>query len=492
MDKKFLVPLCILLMLLSVKAAPRRSLITHLPGFSGKFLSHHYSGYVSIDGNAETGKNLFYYFVSSERNPRKDPVVLWLNGGPGCSSFDGFVYEHGPFNFKAAESKENLPTLHNNPYSWSKVSNVIYLDSPTGVGFSYSKNISKYSTGDLQTASDTHAFLLKWFEQFPEFQANPFYISGESYAGIYVPTLAFEIAKGIQSRAKPVINLKGYLVGNGVTDPKFDNNAFIPFVHGMGLISDTIYENVHASCKENYYNSDSESDQCAKSMEKVSKAIQGLNVYNILEPCHHDPEVATNLSSNLPLSFQKLGLTERPLPVRKRMFGRAWPFRAPVRDGPVTLWPQLLANTRHVPCVSDEVATSWLNNIAVRKAIHVDVASGTWELCTDRISFDHDAGGMIPYHKNLTKLGYRALIYSGDHDMCVPFTGSEAWTSSLGYKTVDEWRSWSSNDQIAGFLQAYENNLTFLTVKGAGHTVPEYKPREALDFYSRWLDGKSI
>lgn len=83
----------------------------------------------------------------------------------------------------------------------------------------------------------------------------------------------------------------------------------------------------------------------------IYQAIQGLNVYNILEPCHHDPEVATNLSSNLPLSFQKLGLTERPLPVRKRMFGRAWPFRAPVRDGPVTLWPQLLANTRHVPCV---------------------------------------------------------------------------------------------------------------------------------------------
>ncbi|GAU32426.1 hypothetical protein TSUD_158240, partial [Trifolium subterraneum] len=399
MNKCLLVlPLCILLLVHLVEAAPQGSLITQLPGFNGKFLSNHYSGYISIDGNGENGKNLFYYFVSSERNPSKDPVVLWLNGGPGCSSFDGFVYEHGPFNFEAAKSKGKLPTLHNNPYSWSKVSNIIYLDSPTGVGLSYSKNITNYSTGDLQTASDTHAFLLKWFEEFPEFQANPFYVSGESYAGIYVPTLAYEIAKGIRSLIKPVINLKGYLVGNGVTDQTFDDNAFIPFVHGMGLISDTIYE-----------------------------AVGDLNMYNILEPCYHDPEVARNKSSNLPLSFQNLGKTERPLSVRKRMFGRAWPFRAPVRDGPVTLWPQLMADLGHVPCV----------------------ASNRWELCTDRISYEHDAGSMIPYHKNLTRLGYRALIFSGDHDMCVPFTGSEAWTRSLGYKIVDEWRPWDSNEQVA-------------------------------------------
>ncbi|WJX77390.1 Serine carboxypeptidase-like 20 [Trifolium repens] len=491
---KCLGPLCILLLVLLVEASPHGSLITQLPGFNGKFLSNHYSGYITIDGNAENGKNLFYYFVSSERNPSKDPVVLWLNGGPGCSSFDGFVYEHGPFNFEAAKSKGNLPTLHNNPYSWSKVSNIIYLDSPTGVGLSYSKNITKYSTGDIQTASDTHAFLLKWFEQFPEFQANPFYVAGESYAGIYVPNLVFEIAKGIRSLTKPVINLKGYLVGNGVTGSKFDENAFIPFVHGMGLISDTIYENVQVTCKENYYyKSNTEDDACSKNMDKVNRAIGGLNVYNILEACYHDPQVEGNKSSKLPLSFQNLGKTERPLPVRKRMFGRAWPFRAPVRDGPVTLWPQLMAdNLKHAPCVSDEVAIAWLNNVEVRKAIHVNQASDRWELCTDRISYNHNAGSMIPYHNNLTRMGYRALIFSGDHDMCVPFTGSEAWTRSLGYKIVDEWRSWISNDQVAGYLQAYENNLTFLTVKGAGHTVPEYKPREALDFYSRWLEGKPI
>ncbi|KAK7295196.1 hypothetical protein RJT34_18101 [Clitoria ternatea] len=491
--------LCMLLLghWISIEAAPPGSLITQLPGFNGRFPSKHYSGYISIDGNAESGKKLFYYFVSSERNPAKDPVVVWLNGGPGCSSFDGFVYEHGPFNFEAPKSKGNLPTLHINPYSWSKVSNIIYLDSPAGVGLSYSKNSTKYITGDLQTASDTHAFLLKWFEQFPEFLANPFYIAGESYAGVYVPTLAFEVYKGIRSRRKPVINFKGYMIGNGVTDERFDGNALVPFVHGMGLISDSMYEDLQSSCKGNYYDAyaSEENDVCSNNLDKVYKAVDGLNVYDILEPCYHFPDnvTAKGNESLLPLSFQQLGVTERPLPVRKRMFGRAWPFRAPVKDGPVTLWP-LLANTRHINCVSDEVASSWLNDGAVRKAIHAEPknVAGTWELCTSRILYDHNAGSMIPYHRNLTLLGYHALIFSGDHDMCVPFTGSEAWTRSLGYKIVDEWRSWNSNNQIAGYLQAYENNLIFLTVKGAGHTVPEYKPREALDFYSRWLEGKPI
>ncbi|XP_047155247.1 serine carboxypeptidase-like 20 [Vigna umbellata] len=500
MENQNLLPLFVILFLahwIHVQAAPPHSLVTQLPGFSSSFPSNHYSGYISIDGDYESGKNLFYYLVSSERSAEKDPVVLWLNGGPGCSSFDGFVYEHGPFNFEAANSKENLPTLHINPYSWSKVSNIIYLDSPAGVGLSYSKNTSKYATGDLQTASDTHLFLLKWFQQFPEFQANPFYIAGESYAGVYVPTLAFEVAKGIQSGTKPVINFKGYMVGNAVTDERFDGNALIPFVHGMGLISDSIYEDLQATCKGNYYDAYSldENDPCYKSIVKVDRAIDGLNVYNILEPCYHFPDT-TKENGSLPTSFKQLGVTEKPLPVRKRMFGRAWPFRAPVKPGLVTLWPELAekTQTRHVACVNDEVASSWLNNDAVRKAIHAgsESVAGAWELCTDRIEYDHNAGSMIPYHKNLTKMCYKALIFSGDHDMCVPFTGSEAWTRSLGYKIVDEWRPWNSNDQVAGYLQEYENNLTFLTIKGAGHTVPEYKPREALEFFSHWLEGKTI
>ncbi|XP_073050557.1 serine carboxypeptidase 1-like [Primulina eburnea] len=471
-------------------AAPEGSLITQIPGFSGNFPSRHYAGYVTIDENH--GKKLYYYFVESERNPWEDPVVLWLNGGPGCSSFDGFVYEHGPFNFEAGKPHGSLPTLHRNPYSWSKVSSILYLDSPSGVGLSYSENISDYITGDLKSASDSHIFLLKWFELYPEFISNPFFISGESYAGIYVPTLAYEVAKGIDAGIKPILHLKGYMVGNGVTDDVIDGNALVPFVHGMGLISEELFEEVTIQCNGNYYNSTA--DSCQKKLAIVDEEIKDINVYDILEPCYHaTPSKISFTTTKLPQSFRRLGVTKRPLPVRKRMFGRAWPLRAPVIDGLVPSWPQLLSEV-DVPCTDDEVATAWLNSEAVRRAIHAEPKSvaGNFELCTDRLKFYHDAGSMIKYHKNLTSRGYRALIYSGDHDMCVPFTGSEAWTRSVGYKKADSWRPWFVNDQVAGYIQVYENNLIFLTIKGAGHTVPEYKPREALAFYSRWLADKKI
>ncbi|CAO2818972.1 unnamed protein product [Amaranthus hypochondriacus] len=473
------------------ESAPQSALVSQLPGFSGTFPSKHYSGYVTIDESH--GKKLFYYFVESERNPSQDPVVLWLNGGPGCSSFDGFVYEHGPFNFEAAKTKGGLPKLHLNPYSWSKVSNVIYLDSPSGVGYSYSQNTSDYNTGDIKTASDTHTFLLKWFEIYKEFVSNPFFIAGESYAGIYVPTLAAEVVKGLDAGVKPAINLKGYLVGNGVTDETFDGNALVPFAHGMGLISDDLYQAAATACAGNYYNPTSEG--CDALISKVDQDVDGLNIYDILEPCYHSPDSSNQNTANLrlPSSFTKLGQSDKPLPVRKRIFGRAWPLRAPVREGRVPSWPEI-SNSVSVPCINDEVATAWLNDKGVRKALHADDESvaGPWELCTGRVEYNHDAGSMIIYHKNLTSRGYRALIYSGDHDMCVPFTGSEAWTKSVGYKVVDEWRPWTCNDQVAGFTQGYEKNLTFLTIKGAGHTVPEYKPREALYFYTQFLAGQSI
>ncbi|PQM33512.1 serine carboxypeptidase-like 20 [Prunus yedoensis var. nudiflora] len=204
----------VFLSFLPTQSAPQSALITQIPGFSGTLPSKHYSGYVTYDQSH--GRNLFYYFIESERKPSEDPVVLWLNGGPGCSSFDGFVYEHGPFNFEAAKTKGSLPQLHLNPYSWSKVSNILYLDSPAGVGFSYSENKTDYYTGDLKTASDSHTFLLKWFELYPEYLSNPFFISGESYAGVYVPTLSSEVVKGIDAGVKPILNFKGYLVGNGV------------------------------------------------------------------------------------------------------------------------------------------------------------------------------------------------------------------------------------------------------------------------------------
>ncbi|VAH31430.1 unnamed protein product [Triticum turgidum subsp. durum] len=410
-------------------AAPEKHLVTHLPGFDGALPSKHYAGYISVDES--NGRRMFYYLVLSERDPAADPVVLWLNGGPGCSSFDGFVYENGPFNFERGSTPGGLPKLHLNPYSWSKVSSMMYLDSPAGVGMSYSLNKSDYTTGDLKTAADGHTFLLKWFELYPEFQSNPFYISGESYAGIYIPTLADEVVKGAQKALKPRINLK----------------------------------DVSAACHGTFWGK--VNDVCQEKIDRVRWELKDLNKYNILAPCYHHPEVQETafVNSSLPSSFRNLGETERPFPVRKRMVGLSWPLGLPVSSGHVTLWPEL--GGRSLPCTSDELATIWLDD-DVRAAIHAKPKSliGSWELNTARIDYTHDTGSMVEYHKKFTAMGYRVLIYSGDHDLCIPFTGTEAWVRSLGYRVVDSWRPWHFGGQVAGYTQGYDHNLTFLTIKG--------------------------
>nr|CAB3484153.1 unnamed protein product [Digitaria exilis] len=339
-----------------VAAAPEEHLVAGLPGFHGSFPSSHYSGYVTVDEASD--RSLFYYLALSERDPAADPVVLWLNGGPGCSSFDGFVYENGPFIFEPGSSPGgSLPRLQLNPYSWSKVSNIMYLDSPAGVGMSYSLNKSDYTTGDLKTAADAHKFLLKWFELYPELQSNPFYISGESYAGVYIPTLADEVVQGchrlikikrIEKGVQPRINFKGYLIGNGYTDADYDTNSFVPFAHGMGLISTEMFEDVKASCPGTFFG---EVDElCQEKIERVHWELKDLNKYNVLAPCYHHPksQEVEFANSSLPLSFRRLGETDKPFPVRKRMAGRSWPLRLAMRVGRVPMWPGL--GGRSLPC----------------------------------------------------------------------------------------------------------------------------------------------
>ncbi|GJN11873.1 hypothetical protein PR202_ga30107 [Eleusine coracana subsp. coracana] len=450
-------------------AAPEDHLVADLPGFHGAFPSKHYSGYVTVDEASE--RSLFYYLVLSERDPATDPVVVWLNGGPGCSSFDGFVYENGPFNFEPGSTHGGLPKLQLNSYSWSKVSNMVYLDSPAGVGMSYFLIKSDYKTGDLKTAADAHKFLLKWFELYPEFRSNPFYISGESYAGIYIPTIADEVVKGIEKGMEPRINFKGYLIGNAATDVNYDYNSFVPFAHGMGLISTDMYEDVKAACHGTFWGS--VDDLCQEQIDRVHWELKDLNKYNILTPCYHHPEIqeAEFINSSLPSSFRRLGETERPFPVRKRMAGRSWPLRVALRDGHVPSWPGL--GGRSLPCKSDELATIWLDDEDVRAAIHAKPKSliGSWELYTARIDYTHDTGTMVSYHKKFTALGYHVLIYRY----------TEGYDHNLTLLTI----KFCSCD-------VFMNEQKVVTLQGAGHAVPEYKPKEALAFYSRWLAGEKL
>nr|POE58492.1 serine carboxypeptidase-like 45 [Quercus suber] len=149
--------------------------ITSLPG-QPQVSFQQFSGYISVD--EKQNRALFYYFVEAESQPGSKPLVLWLNGGPGCSSVASAFLEHGPFKVKG-------DNLVRNEYNWNKEANMLYLESPAGVGFSYSANKSFYThVNDEITARDNLIFLQRWFAKYPEYRDTDFFIAGVSYADL--------------------------------------------------------------------------------------------------------------------------------------------------------------------------------------------------------------------------------------------------------------------------------------------------------------------
>ncbi|KAK4271481.1 hypothetical protein QN277_020171 [Acacia crassicarpa] len=184
-----------------------QDLVTSLPGQPHTDFKH-FAGYVTV--NETNGRALFYWFYEAVNNPQEKPLVLWLNGGPGCSSVGyGATQEIGPFLVDT-----NGQGLKYNNFSWNREANILFVESPVGVGFSYSNTTSDYEhLGDDFTANDAYKFLHKWFLKFPSYRTRTFYIAGESYAGKYVPELA-ELIVDRNMDASLHINLKGILVGS--------------------------------------------------------------------------------------------------------------------------------------------------------------------------------------------------------------------------------------------------------------------------------------
>ncbi|KAL5832438.1 hypothetical protein ACOSQ3_016112 [Xanthoceras sorbifolium] len=263
--------------------------INALPGQPTGINFDQYAGYVTVDPMA--GRALFYYFVESPHNSSTNPLILWLNGGPGCSSFgNGAMTELGPFRVNS-----DGKTLFQNKYAWNNVANVIFLESPAGVGFSYSNTSSDYDrAGDKSTAIDAYTFLVNWLERFPQYKSRDFYITGESYAGHYVPQLADTILFYNKITTKQsVINLKGIAIGNGLLNDYTDALGSIDYMWTHALISDESYKGIRVYCD---FVNGTNSEQCDNYVEQANKEIGNIDYYNIYAPlCHSD--VAQNKGS---------------------------------------------------------------------------------------------------------------------------------------------------------------------------------------------------
>jgi len=161
-----------------VAALPEDDYVATLDQFSFEKFNM-YSGYLDLD---ESTKQIHYAFVDSQNNNATDPLLIWLNGGPGCSSMLGFLQENGPF-----VMEDGGTTFNENKWSWNTFANVLFIEQPAGVGYSYCNSTEDCYSDDLVSSEDNLEALLKWFEKFPEYKEHELYISGESYAGIYVP-----------------------------------------------------------------------------------------------------------------------------------------------------------------------------------------------------------------------------------------------------------------------------------------------------------------
>ncbi|KAL6270658.1 hypothetical protein ACE6H2_027569 [Prunus campanulata] len=449
----------LLVLLFHTGVASSSSIINTLPGFFGDLPFKLETGYVGVGDLDEV--QLFYYFAESEGSPEHDPLMLWLSGGPGCSGFHAFVYGSvGSLSFDYAESGYNKPKLKLNPYSYTKVANVIFLDAPVGTGFSYAKTWKGYTNMSATSyAAQTYQFLKKWFLDHPKFLNNPLYIGAESYSGIVLPIVVKEISDGNEEGDEPPMNLKGYVLGNAGCDSKKDMSYTVPFSHLKALISDELYQSTKRNCNENYTDVDPSNVLCLDDMELVNECVEDINPAHILEPkcTYSSPNHLSNKHSvNLLLPFSQLP--------------RQW-------------------------CRKDNYIFSevWANDKAVQNALHI--REGTikeWVRCNKSLSasYIHDVSSSLVYHEYLIKKGYRVLVYSGDQDMMVPYLGTIDWIESLNLNVTFPWKPWLVNGQVAGYRVQYtyeKYHLTFTTIKGAGHVAPEYKPEECLAMVRRWF-----
>jgi carboxypeptidase C (cathepsin A) len=199
------------------------------------------AGYYRINGLGE--KNYFYWFFESRRSPRDDPVVIWLTGGPGCSSQMALFAENGPCTVNS-----DAQDTTNNPYSWTDRANVIWIDQPADVGFSYNTKDPEHKYLDKdedEVAEDMYHFLLAWFKGHPQFHRNQFYIFGESYAGHYIPAVSHRVYEGNRKLEGVHINLVGLGIGNGMTNPAVQFKHYADFAFNnthRRIISQATYD----------------------------------------------------------------------------------------------------------------------------------------------------------------------------------------------------------------------------------------------------------
>ncbi|KAI3448852.1 hypothetical protein Pfo_005517 [Paulownia fortunei] len=403
-----------------------------------------YGGYVTV--NRTAGRAFYYYFAEAQHSEKSLPLLLWLNGGPGCSSLAyGAMQELGPFRVHS-----DGKTLYKNKFTWNHAANVLFLESPAGVGFSYSNTTADFvNGGDRRTSTDNYDFLLNWLVRFPEYKNRDFYISGESYAGHYVPQLAHTILYYNQKANKTIINLKGIIIGNAVINDETDVKGMYEYFGSHALISDDTTDQIMKYCDFSP-NATKQSDECNVAANEADRNVNHIDIYNIYAP------LCLNSS-----------LTDKPKKTSAKSLD---------------------------PC-SDYYVYAYLNRPEVQEALHANVTKipYDWQPCSNVIKKWQDSPStVIPLLKEFVANGLRVWVFSGDIDGRIPVTSTKQSIKKMKLPIKISWHPWYLGGEVGGYTQVYEGNLTFATVRGAGHQVPSYQPARALSLIMHFLAGTEL
>lgn len=374
--------------------------VTSLPGLKSSLDFQHFAGYLNV--NLTNNRNLFYWFTKAS-NATTD-LVLWLNGGPGCSSVSGFFTENGPF---VVGPDGNIKL---NDFAWNTRANMLWLEAPAGVGFSYSDVKDDYNTDDTQTAADNVAALVAFMNKFPEHASNNLYLTGESYAGHYVPTLAKAILDH-NAKSSSKLNLQGFAVGNPLTNEVDDFNAPMVYYLNHNMLSPAQYSSALAACKGDF-SPFSPDQKCQDAMAQSQKLLGQIDPYDIFNDiCLND--------------------TARMATQRHRLISHIPLFK--------------FSQEVMVPPCIDKYTRDYLNRPDVQSAIHAHMEKGhLWNECSDVLNYDFNHDSMLPlYEYFLNSTTLRVWVYSGNFDSVLPTTGTMNWIARLGRTVLKEWQPWT-------------------------------------------------
>eukprot|EP01016_Furgasonia_blochmanni_P004647 TRINITY_DN1179_c0_g1_i10.p2 TRINITY_DN1179_c0_g1~~TRINITY_DN1179_c0_g1_i10.p2 ORF type:complete len:459 (+),score=149.12 TRINITY_DN1179_c0_g1_i10:67-1443(+) len=393
----------------------------------------HVPGFINI----ADGADLFYWLFRSRTRPESDPLVFWLTGGPGCSSVVALFSENGPFSVNATDI-----TLILNKYSWSNTSNIVFVDQPRQTGFSKGGG---YVINEGQIASDFYIFLTGFLDKHPEYKGREVFITGESYAGHYIPAISAYIVRQNNTN----INFVGLAIGNGWVDPYTQYPQYAEFAFENNLLDKFTYT-----------------------------ALQGaFKLCQIL--------IATKL---WPLAFYECNIAQSTI------LGNPQAPRFNVYDIRKKCdFPPL--------CYDFSPIDKFVARVDVREAI--GVGDRSWESCNMVVHTFLLGDWLSSLQDDITYLlrqNISTLIYSGDKDYICNWRGGEAWTNEINWAYKDvfnraKYIDWNVDGKNYGQYKQAEY-LTFLRVYDAGHMVPMDQPEASLGmlnkFFHKWAAERRL